>query len=82
MLALVVVLDQFSRNLFRADARGAFAQDAHARECCRQAIGGGDDLGWRPSSGSSSTCRSSTARTSPTSDYGIERMASLEAFRG
>src|SRR2546421_10527711 len=32
MLALVVVLDQFSRNLYRNDAR-AFAADAHAREC-------------------------------------------------
>ena len=42
MLALVVVLDQFSRNLFRGDAR-AFAQDAHALECARQAIARGDD---------------------------------------
>src|SRR5712691_128455 len=44
MLALVVVLDQFSRNLYRAEAR-AFAQDAHARECARQALARGDDLG-------------------------------------
>jgi len=43
MLALVVVLDQFSRNLFRGDAR-AFMQDAHARECAREAIARGDDL--------------------------------------
>ena len=43
MLALVVALDQFSRNLFRGDAR-AFAQDAHARECAVQALGRGDDL--------------------------------------
>ena len=42
MLALVVVLDQFSRNLYRDDAR-AFAQDAHARECSREAIARGDD---------------------------------------
>lgn len=42
MLALVVVLDQFSRNLFRNDAR-AFAQDAHALECAQQAIARGDD---------------------------------------
>ena len=42
MLALVVVLDQFSRNLFRGDAR-AFAQDAHALECAREAIARGDD---------------------------------------
>ena len=43
MLALVIVLDQLSRNLFRNDAR-AFAQDAHARECAAQAISRGDDL--------------------------------------
>jgi uncharacterized protein (DUF924 family) len=42
MLALILVLDQFSRNLHRNDAR-AFAQDAHARECARQALARGDD---------------------------------------
>ena len=42
MVALVVVLDQFSRNLHRGDAR-AFAQDAHARDCARQALARGDD---------------------------------------
>lgn len=41
-VALVVVLDQFSRNLFRNDAR-AFAQDAYARECARAAIARGDE---------------------------------------
>jgi uncharacterized protein (DUF924 family) len=42
MLALVVVLDQFSRNLHRDDAR-AFAQDAHACECAHEALARGDD---------------------------------------
>src|SRR5205809_695123 len=42
LLALVLVLDQFSRNLYRDDAR-AFAQDAHARECSREALARGDD---------------------------------------
>jgi uncharacterized protein (DUF924 family) len=42
MLALVVVLDQFSRNLYRGDAR-AFAQDAYALECANEAITRGDD---------------------------------------
>jgi len=42
MLALVVVLDQFSRNLHRNDPR-AFAQDAYARECAREALARGDD---------------------------------------
>lgn len=47
MLALVLVLDQFSRNLHRDDAR-AFAQDAHARECSEEAIERGFDLGMLP----------------------------------
>jgi uncharacterized protein (DUF924 family) len=42
MVALVVVLDQFSRNLYRDDAR-AFAQDAHALQCTREALARGDD---------------------------------------
>ena len=42
MLALVVVLDQFSRNLYRGDAR-AFAQDTHALECANEALARGDD---------------------------------------
>lgn len=47
MLALVIVLDQFSRNLYRGDAR-AFAQDAHALECAKQAVARKDDLGLLP----------------------------------
>lgn len=47
MLALVVVLDQFSRNLHRGDAR-AFAQDAHALECAREALARADDQGLLP----------------------------------
>ena len=42
ILALVIVLDQFSRNLHRNDAR-AFAQDAYALQCARQAVARGDD---------------------------------------
>ena len=47
LLALVIVLDQFSRNLYRDDAR-AFAQDAHARGCAVQALERGDDLALLP----------------------------------
>ena len=47
MLALVVVLDQFSRNLFRNDAR-AFANDARALECAHQAIARGDESVLKP----------------------------------
>lgn len=36
-LALIVMLDQFSRNMFRDDAR-AFDQDAQAREIARAAL--------------------------------------------
>jgi uncharacterized protein (DUF924 family) len=41
-LARVIVLDQFSRNLFRNDAR-AFAQDAQALDSAREAIERGDE---------------------------------------
>ena len=42
MLAAVIVLDQFSRNLFRHDAR-AYAADPLARRIARTAIGHGFD---------------------------------------
>ncbi len=41
-LALVVLLDQMSRNIFRGTAR-SFAQDALAREVAVQALAAGDD---------------------------------------
>ncbi len=41
-LALVIVLDQFSRNLFRGEAR-AFAADARALDAARRAIASGYD---------------------------------------
>ncbi|MEP7067977.1 MAG: DUF924 family protein [Usitatibacter sp.] len=47
MLALVIVLDQFSRNLYRGDAR-AFAQDAQALACAREALARGDEAGLLP----------------------------------
>jgi uncharacterized protein (DUF924 family) len=47
MLALIVVLDQFSRNLFRDDAR-AFAQDARALECAKRVVDREWDLAMRP----------------------------------
>jgi uncharacterized protein (DUF924 family) len=42
MLAAVIVLDQFSRNMFRGTPR-AFASDAVARGLARQAIAQGSD---------------------------------------
>jgi uncharacterized protein (DUF924 family) len=47
MLALVILLDQFSRNLFRGDAR-SFAGDAYALELAREAVARGDDQALRP----------------------------------
>ncbi len=41
-LALILVMDQFSRNLFRQSAK-AFDQDEKARALARQAIARGDD---------------------------------------
>lgn len=41
-LALVIVLDQFPRNMFRGTSR-AFASDALARDVARRAIGRGTD---------------------------------------
>lgn len=46
-LALVVVLDQFPRNLFRGSGR-AFAADAMAREVARHMLSNGWDQGLRP----------------------------------
>jgi uncharacterized protein (DUF924 family) len=41
-LALILLLDQFPRNMFRGTAR-AFATDAKARELCRRAVAAGFD---------------------------------------
>ena len=46
-LAFIVVLDQFPRNLFRADAR-AFAADPLALEAARDAVARGIDRGLLP----------------------------------
>jgi uncharacterized protein (DUF924 family)/TolB-like protein/class 3 adenylate cyclase len=46
-LAAVIVLDQFSRNLHRGDAR-AFASDIRARELARAALDRGHDAGMSP----------------------------------
>ena len=47
-LALIVVLDQFPRNMFRGTAK-AFATDPLALAAARQAIESGHDLGLSPS---------------------------------
>lgn len=47
LLAAVIVLDQFSRNLFRGDPR-AYASDPIARRLARQAIDAGYDQAMPP----------------------------------
>ena len=46
-LALVLLLDQFPRNLFRGSAE-AFASDAHARQIARRIVAAGFDASLTP----------------------------------
>jgi uncharacterized protein (DUF924 family) len=55
-LALVIVLDQFPRNMFRGEAR-AYSSDALALKVANRAIARGADHAWRLICGSFSICR-------------------------
>ena len=55
-LALLILLDQFPRNMFRGDPR-AFATDARALAVAKVAILRGATSACRCPSGSSSSCR-------------------------
>ena len=79
MLALVIVLDQFSRNLHRNDAR-AFAQDGHALECARQALGRGDDRSLLPVQRQFLYLPFEHSEDLADQERGLELMRSLEAF--
>lgn len=79
MVALVIVLDQFSRNLYRDDAR-AFAQDAHARECAREALARGDDLQLLPVQRQFLYMPFEHSEALADQDLCFERMKSLDAF--
>jgi uncharacterized protein (DUF924 family) len=79
MLALVVVLDQFSRNLYRGDAR-AFAQDAHARECAREVLERGDDLARLPVERQFLYLPFVHSEDATDQDLAVELMRNLEAF--
>jgi uncharacterized protein (DUF924 family) len=79
MVALVVALDQFSRNLFRGDAR-AFAQDAHARECAREAVDRGDDRLCLPVERQFLYLPFEHGEDAADQDRSVELMRSLEAF--
>jgi uncharacterized protein (DUF924 family) len=79
MLALVIVLDQFSRNLFRGDAR-AFAQDAYALECAREALDRGDDLQLLPVQRQFLYMPFEHGEDLADQDRGVDLMRSLESF--
>ena len=79
MLALIVVLDQFSRNLFRGDA-SAFAQDVHARECSVEALFRGDDRLLLPVQRQFIYLPFEHSEDLAEQDKCVELMRSLEAF--
>jgi uncharacterized protein (DUF924 family) len=79
LLALVIVLDQFSRNLYRDDGR-AFAQDAHALDCAREALDRGDDLGALPVERQFLYLPFEHSENEADQDRAVELMANLEAF--
>ena len=79
MLALVVVLDQFSRNLYRNDPRG-FAQDAYALECAKQAIGRGDDAAMLPVERQFLYLPFEHSESLAEQERGVELMRGLDAF--
>ncbi len=64
-LALLILLDQFPRNLWRGTGH-AFATDGKARLIARHAVATGQDLEIEPLLRPSSTCPSSIPKTWPT----------------
>ena len=79
LLALVIVLDQFSRNLYRGDAR-AFAQDVHALDCAHHALGRRDDLGLLPVQRQFLYLPFEHSEDLADQEIGVELMRSLDAF--
>ena len=78
-LALVVVLDQFSRNLHRGDAR-AFAQDARALALARGAVDRGWDRGKLPVERQFLYLPFEHAEDPAIQDRSVALFAGLEAF--
>jgi uncharacterized protein (DUF924 family) len=78
-LALVIVLDQFSRNLYRDDPR-AFAQDEHARACAQEALDRSDDLGMLPVQRQFLYMPFEHSEDPADQDLAVDLMRSLEEF--
>jgi uncharacterized protein (DUF924 family) len=78
-LALVIVLDQFSRNLYRDDPR-AFAQDEHARDCAQDALARSDDLDMLPVQRQFLYMPFEHSEDPVDQDLAVDLMRSLEAF--
>ncbi len=81
MLALVIILDQFSRNIHRGQAR-AFAQDGLARDCAVEALARRDDLGFLPVQRQFLYLPLEHSEDLADQDKAVELMRSLEAFEG
>ena len=79
MLALVVILDQFSRNLYRGDAR-SFAQDGHALACAREALARGDDATLLPVERQFLYLPFEHSEDLADQERAVELMGALEAF--
>jgi uncharacterized protein (DUF924 family) len=79
MLALVIVLDQFSRNLHRADPR-AFAQDARALEFAREALARGDEQALHPVERQFLYMPFEHSEDPADQDRAVELMRGLESF--
>lgn len=79
LLALIVVLDQFSRNLYRDDPR-AFSQDAQALDCARLMIDRGWDVPRLPVERQFAYLPFEHAEDLAMQDRSMELFAALEAF--
>jgi uncharacterized protein (DUF924 family) len=79
LLALIIILDQFSRNLYRNDGR-AFAQDEDARRLARIAVGRADDLALLPLQRQFLYLPFEHSENLADQNRGVELMGSLEAF--
>lgn len=79
LLALVIVLDQFSRNLYRDDPR-AFSQDAMALDCAQLMVARGWDAARLPVERQFAYLPFEHAEDLSLQDRSIELFAALEAF--